>query len=237
MTATTRPIVMTSVRSTSSTEARTVSVRSVRIFTSMPCGSDACSCGSSAFTRSATWMTFAPGWRWTLRMMARLSSCQPASCAFSTPSTTFGDVAQAHGRAVRVRDDERLEALGLVELVVGRERVVLPRAVDVALGLVDVGGDERAAHVFEREPRAAEGDGVDLHAHRGLLPAVDGDEADAGDLGDLLREDRVGVVVDLVEREDVRADRERQDRLVGRVALRVRRRRRQLARAAGSTPR
>ena len=88
MTATTRPIVRTSVRSTSSTDARTVSVRSLRIFTSMPCGSDAWSCGRSAFTRSATWMTFAPGWRCTFRMMARLSFAQPASCAFSTPSTT-----------------------------------------------------------------------------------------------------------------------------------------------------
>ncbi len=89
MTATTRPIVMTSVRSTSATDARTVSVRSLRIFTSIPWGSDDWSCGSSAFTRSATWMTLAPGWRCTLRMIARLSSCQPASCAFSTPSTVL----------------------------------------------------------------------------------------------------------------------------------------------------
>jgi hypothetical protein len=89
MTATTRPMVMTSVRSTSSTEARTVSVRSLTTLTSMPRGSDACSCGRSAFTRSATWMTLAPGWRCTLRMMARSSFCQPASCEFSTPSTTW----------------------------------------------------------------------------------------------------------------------------------------------------
>ena len=46
---------------------------------------------------------------------------------------------------------------------------------------------------------------VDLHAHRRLLPAVDRDEPDARHLRDLLREDRVGVVVDLVERQDVRA--------------------------------
>ena len=63
----------------------------------MPCGSDACSCGRSAFTRSATWMTFAPGWRWTLRMMARLSFAQPASCAFSTPSTAFATSASRTG--------------------------------------------------------------------------------------------------------------------------------------------
>ncbi len=88
MTAMTSEMVMTSVRSTSSTDARTVSVRSVRILTLIPCGSDDCSCGRSAFTRSATWMTLAPGCRWTFRMMARFSFAQPASCAFSTPSTT-----------------------------------------------------------------------------------------------------------------------------------------------------
>ena len=95
------------------------------------------------------------------------------------------------------------KASALVELVVGGDRVVLPRAVDVALRLVDVGGDERAAHVLEAEARAGERLRIDLHAHRGLLPAVERDEADAGDLRDLLREDRVGEVVDLLERQRV----------------------------------
>ena len=77
----------TRVNSTSSTLARTVSVRSLRMATWMPWGRLASSWGRSAFTRSATWMTLAPGWRWTLRMIARCSSAQPASCAFSTEST------------------------------------------------------------------------------------------------------------------------------------------------------
>ena len=206
--------------------------------TSIPCGSDAWSCGRSAFTRSATWMTFAPGWRCTLRMMARLSSAQPASCAFSTPSIDVRDVAQAHRRAVLVGDDERLEAVGLVELIVGRERVVLARAVDVALGLVDVRGDERGAHVLEREPGAGERLRVDLHAHRRLLSAVDRDEADARHLRDLLRQDRVGVVVDLVERQDVASSiASVRIGVSAGLLLRVRRRRRAAARAAGSTPR
>ena len=77
-----------SVNCTSSTDARTVSVRSLRMLTSRPCGRLDWSCGSRAFTRSATWITFAPGWRCTLTMIARLPLAQPASCAFSTPSTT-----------------------------------------------------------------------------------------------------------------------------------------------------
>jgi hypothetical protein len=90
-----------------------------------------------------------------------------------------------------------LNAVGLEELVVGRERVVLPRPVDVALRLVDVRGDQDRARTSSRlspSPRALR---VDLHAHRRLLAAVQRDEADARDLRDLLREDRVGEVVDL----------------------------------------
>ncbi len=76
----------TSVNCTSATEARTVSVRSLRMETFKACDSVGASRGSRALTRSATWMTLAPGWRCTLRMMARFSPAQPASCAFSTPS-------------------------------------------------------------------------------------------------------------------------------------------------------
>ena len=89
MTATTSRIVRTSVNSTSRTDARTVSVRSERIFTSIPCGSDASSSGSSAFTRFATSIRLAPGWRCTFRMTAGCAPAQPASCAFSTPSSTL----------------------------------------------------------------------------------------------------------------------------------------------------
>ncbi len=229
MTATTRPTVMTSVFSTSSTEARTVSVRSLSTFTSIPCGSDAWSCGRSAFTRSATWMTFAPGWRWTLRMMARLSLAQPASWAFSTPSTDAGHVRQANRRAVGVRDDERLEAGGLEELVVRRERVVLPRAVDVALGLVDVRRDQRAAHVLQREARRPpSATGSTWTRTAGFWPPLIVTRPTPETCEIFCARIESAIVVDLVERQDVRADRKREDRLVGGVALRVGGRRRQL---------
>ena len=101
MTATTRKIVRISVNCTSSTEARTVSVRSARMETSRPWGSVALSWGKSALTRSATSMTFAPGWRWTLRMMARRLPAQPASWAFSTPSTTSATSRRRIGAPLR----------------------------------------------------------------------------------------------------------------------------------------
>ena len=89
MTATTSPIVSSSVNSTSRTDARTVSVRSDRISTLIPCGRDASRRGSSSFTRCATSIRFAPGWRCTFRMTAGCWLAQPASCAFSTPSSTL----------------------------------------------------------------------------------------------------------------------------------------------------
>ena len=89
MTATTRIMVKSSVNSTSRTEARTVSVRSERMSTLIPCGSEASRRGNSVLTRSATSIRLAPGWRWTLRITAGCSFDQPASCAFSTPSSTL----------------------------------------------------------------------------------------------------------------------------------------------------
>ena len=89
MTATTSTTLSARVNCTSSTEARTVSVRSLTTFTSTPWGKAVYKRGSSAFTRSATSMTLAPGWRRTLTMMARFPSDQPASSSFSTPSMTL----------------------------------------------------------------------------------------------------------------------------------------------------
>ena len=88
ITATTSPMASSSSISTSSTEARMVVVRSPSTRTSMEAGSDACSCGSSAFTRSTVSMTLAPGWRCTLRITAGVASAQAASRRFSASSTS-----------------------------------------------------------------------------------------------------------------------------------------------------
>jgi hypothetical protein len=55
---------------TSSTEARMVWCGRSAADDVDAAGSVACSCGSSALTRSTTSMTLAPGWRWMLRMTA-----------------------------------------------------------------------------------------------------------------------------------------------------------------------
>ncbi len=63
MTITTSATVNASSNSTSATEARMVTVRSVRTSSFTALGSVACSCGRSFLTRSTTEMMFAPGWR------------------------------------------------------------------------------------------------------------------------------------------------------------------------------
>ena len=74
--------------------------------------------------------------------------------------------------------------------------------------------------------------GIDAHAHRRLLVAFDRDQADAGDFAELLREHGVGEIVDLLQRQRVGGEREREDRGVGRIDLAVGRRIRQSSSAA-----
>src|SRR5271154_5338206 len=87
ITATTRTIASTSSNSTSATDARIVVVRSVSTAMSTDCGNEACSAGSSAVMLSATEITLAPGWRWTLTITAGVVFIQPASLVFSSSLT------------------------------------------------------------------------------------------------------------------------------------------------------
>ena len=88
ITITTKAMVSMSSNCTSRTDARMVSVRSVRMVVWIDEGSELKSCGRTALMLSTTWMMFAPGWRWTLTTTAGTSFIQAASLLFSTPSTT-----------------------------------------------------------------------------------------------------------------------------------------------------
>src|SRR5467141_1676487 len=88
ITMTTRTTARPSSNSTSATDARIVVVRSVSTSTSIPAGSAALSCGNSAWIRSTTSMTLAPGWRWMLRMIAWSVFIQAASLVFRSEEHT-----------------------------------------------------------------------------------------------------------------------------------------------------
>ena len=87
MTITTSAMVSISSYSTSLTEARMVTVRSVSTRTCTLAGRLVRSCGSNFWMRSTTAMMLAPGWRWIFTMTAGVRSIQAACCEFSAAST------------------------------------------------------------------------------------------------------------------------------------------------------
>ncbi len=105
ITITTSAIVSSRVNCTSAMAARMVTVRSVATVTLRPGGSEARSVGSSARTASTTAMVLAPGWRWMSRMTAGRPLNQPASSAFSAPSTAWATSLQQDRRTVAIGDD------------------------------------------------------------------------------------------------------------------------------------
>ncbi len=92
----------------------------------------------------------------------------------------------AHRGAVAIGEDQLIIGLRIEQLVVGVDRVGLARAVESALGQVDIGLADDVADVFQ--PDAARGQRlrIDLNADRGFLLATDANEADTGDLRNLL---------------------------------------------------
>ncbi len=140
------------------------------------------------------------------------------------------DVRQHHRAAVLVRDDRALVRVGVGQLVVRVDRVRVRRTVEVALRRVDVEIGDRGAQVVEIQAVRRQRKRVCLNPHGRALAARQAHEADAADLRDLLREPGVGDVLHLGERQRLRCDRERDDRRVGGVDLRVDRRRGQVGR-------
>ena len=88
ITSTTSTTARPSSNSTSRTEARIVVVWSDSTWMSSALGSESLSFGSSAFTSPATAITFEPGWRWMLMMIAGVRLAQAASSVFSAPWIT-----------------------------------------------------------------------------------------------------------------------------------------------------
>ncbi len=101
ITTTTRTTESASSNSTSATEARMVTVRSENTPTSTAAGIVEVICGSKVLMRSTTWMMLAPGWRWTLRMIAGVAFAQAPSLLFSAPRTTVATSLSRTGLPLR----------------------------------------------------------------------------------------------------------------------------------------
>ena len=152
---------------------------------------------------------------------ARLPFASPGGAEVLHRGLDRAEVAEPHGGAVAVGDDHRSPLVGVEELVVGADRPRPGRIGELALRGVGVGGAERRAHLLEADAELAHQRGVELRAHGGARAAAHEHLADAVDLGELLRQDRVRGVVDAADRHGVRREREDHDGRVRRVDLPV----------------
>ena len=131
----------------------------------------------------------------------------------------IGDVGQLHRRAVAIGDDQRPVVLARQELIVRADDRSPSRAVERALGLIDVGGSHHRAQVFKGQSVGGQGSRVGLNPHGRPLPAADADEPHARQLRNLLGKPGIREIFNLRQGHGVRRQRQRQNRRIGRVDL------------------
>ena len=143
-------------------------------------------------------MMFAPGCRWMLRITAGVVVHPGRLLHVLDAVDHVGDVGQRTGAPLLIGDDQRLIVVAGQQLVVGADRVGLLRAVEVALGLVDVGA-ARAPCAGPRGSGRSDASAVGLTWTRtaGFCPPLMLTSPTPEQLRDLLRQPRVGEVLDL----------------------------------------
>ena len=115
-----------------------VVVRSVRMVTFIGRRQGALELGQELFMRFTTSMTFAPGCLWILTYHRRGVVHPGRLLHVLRVVDDVRHVGKRHRRAVSIGDDQGPVVLARQELVVGPDNIGLPRAVEAALGLVDV---------------------------------------------------------------------------------------------------
>ena len=130
-------------------------------------------------------MMLAPGWRWMLTITPGV--CSSRRPAWVLDAVDRGAPRRRAGPARRCgRRRSRSVLVAGQQLIVGVDLVSPAAARRSCPWLVDAVCDERGAQVFEIDAVRRQRGRVGLDAHRGLLAAADADQADAGDLRDLL---------------------------------------------------
>ncbi|MNS52711.1 hypothetical protein D3C72_854320 [compost metagenome] len=113
-------------------------------------------------------------------------------------------------------------------LVVGIEHHRADRAIEAALGQVDVGRGDRGADVVHAQVVGGQCARIDLDAHGGALATGQTNQTNTRQLRQPLRDAGVDQVMHLRQRQALRGHRQGQDRRVGRIDLAVHRRHRQI---------
>jgi hypothetical protein len=143
-------------------------------------------------------------------------------------------VLQAHRGAIAVGDDQRLVGGRAGELSAGLQREGALRTGDLARRQVHVPGFERRLHLVDSDLVGSERVRVHLDVHCVLLLAQHLHLRHAAGHRNALRDPRLGVVVEGVQRHQLRRQGQIDDRLVGRIDLGERRGR---GHALGKLPR
>jgi hypothetical protein len=160
---------MRSVRSTSWSDARIVTVRSFAILMSMSVGIDGRDDVGAGL----------PG---EDDEHCGLAVREPEIAQILHRVEHLGHVGKAYRSAVAVGDDEAAILLRLARLIVVVDLEALRADVDRALGRIGIGRGQRGAHVLEADAVFEERAGIELDAHGRQRAAPDLDLSDTGDL-------------------------------------------------------
>ena len=142
----------------------------------------------------------------------------------------FANVPHPDGAAIAISNDDVVERRGVDDLIVRCNGEAFVFFVDRTL----CGNRRRryqgAADVFQGHAGRSELRGIDLDADRRLLFAAELALRDAADLGNLLREEIIHIIVDDIERQRLGARRQDHYRRIGGIHLLIAGRRRHLLR-------
>ena len=154
----------------------------------------------------------------------RLPVCPRAQTGVFRAFADLRHVAQPQRLPVFHAQDELAVFLRRSKLVVAVDGRRARRAVKAAFGRTHVGLCNARTHVGQRKPMRGERLRVGLHAHRRTLAAGNRHQPDAGNLRQLLRQARVGKVMQTGQRQFMGGERQTDDRRICRVHLVVDRR-------------
>ncbi len=175
--------------STSATEARMVTVRSLITVRSTAAGSEARSCRQAATLDAVDDLDDVGAGLALHGQDDRRRGVGPgAELGVFRSADDAGDVRQPHRPAVAVGDDQVAILIGAGELVVGVDGRGLRGTVEIAFRRVDVQVADRGADVVDGKPVGGERLRVELNAHRRPFAAADADQSDAVELRDFLGE-------------------------------------------------
>ena len=137
-----------------------------------------------------------------------------------------GDIAQVHRRPVLIGNDRIEVILRILDLVVAIDGVIEFWAVDVALRLADVDVRDQRSQVVDVESVSGQLLRIGLDPDRRHIAARGRHQTHSRHFGNLRPEPIVGDILQLRQRHRIGRDRQCEDGLIGRIDLRVGRRRR-----------